>query len=215
MRILLAPALFLLLGACGPAPRPAPPSKPAELPKPADESRRFPHDNLLETKVVDSALLGKPFMPGGTLARYKKGNREFVMFAGKLPSPTGAALLLLDWKKSLVGAKLVPPSEATSAWMTSVRSSSSPKATGSRESPACPKKRLTSRPALSPPVSIDAPHKWWNDSGFSSSIRTVCFSSDRLTRSFDPSPTASASASTIPPNNIPNARSTIRPPIPK
>ncbi|MCC6343090.1 MAG: hypothetical protein IT166_12880 [Bryobacterales bacterium] len=108
MRILLAPALFLLLGACGPAPRPAPPSKPAEPPKPADESRRFPKDNLVETKVVGSALLGKPFMPGGTLARYRKGTREFVMFAGKLPSPTDAALLLLDWKKSLTGAKLVP-----------------------------------------------------------------------------------------------------------
>ncbi|MCC6390554.1 MAG: hypothetical protein IT167_08120 [Bryobacterales bacterium] len=109
MRILPVPALLLLLSSCAPEPKPTPPpAKQAEAPKPADESRRFPQDNLVETKLVAKELLGKPFMPGGTLARYRKGAREFDMFVGKLPSPTGAALLLLDWKKALTGAKLIP-----------------------------------------------------------------------------------------------------------
>src|SRR2546428_9219542 len=76
--VLLA-ALAALLASCGsePSPSPSVSVKKAEAPKPADESRRFPKANLVETKVVDKELLGKPFMPGGTLARYKKGNTEY------------------------------------------------------------------------------------------------------------------------------------------
>jgi hypothetical protein len=80
----------------------------APSPKPADESRRFPKTDLVESKVVQKQLLGKAFMPGGTLATYKKGNAEYEMFVAQMPSPTDAAILLLDWKKDLADAKLVP-----------------------------------------------------------------------------------------------------------
>lgn len=83
-------------------------SKKIENPKPADESQRFPKANLIRTEVVGEHLLGKSFMPGGTLAHYKKAGKEYEMFVTKLPSATGAAILLPDWRKALSGAKLVP-----------------------------------------------------------------------------------------------------------
>lgn len=76
--------------------------------KPADESRRFPKTNLVETKVVDSELLGKKFMPGGTMAHYKRGAVEFDMFLAKSPSPSGAVMMLPDWSGAMTDAKLVP-----------------------------------------------------------------------------------------------------------
>jgi len=71
--------------------RPSPPSnflQPKESlphqskhPKPLTTNSRlaFPSPNLVDTKVVDKQLLGKPFMPGGTLAHYKKGKTEYEM----------------------------------------------------------------------------------------------------------------------------------------
>jgi hypothetical protein len=59
----------------------------------------------VETKVVDSQLLGKKFMPGGTLAHYKRGSVEYDMFLARTPD---AALLLPDWSRALTGSKLVP-----------------------------------------------------------------------------------------------------------
>jgi len=75
---------------------------------PLDESRRFPQANQVDTKIVDQHLMGKPFMPGGVLANYKKGKIAYSMFLGKLPTPDAAAFLLLDWKKALTGAHLLP-----------------------------------------------------------------------------------------------------------
>ncbi len=97
----------LLLTSCGSQPKPEPVTK-AETPKPSDESARFATANLVETKVVDKELMGKPFMPGGTLARYKKGKKEYEMFVTKLPTATDAAILLPDWRKALSDSKLVP-----------------------------------------------------------------------------------------------------------
>ena len=104
----LLPAVAALLASCGSEPTPAPSVKKASAPKPSDESRRFPKANLVETKVVDRELLGKPFMPGGTLARYKKGKTEYEMFVARLPTALDAAILLPDWSKTLAGAKLNP-----------------------------------------------------------------------------------------------------------
>jgi len=103
-------AFAALLASCGSEPKPVPPesSKIVEAPKPADESRRFSKTNLVETKVVDKELMGKLFMPGGTLAHYKKGKVEYEMFVTRLPNATDAALLLPDWRKALTDAKLIP-----------------------------------------------------------------------------------------------------------
>ncbi|MGH7246706.1 MAG: hypothetical protein ACREH9_01245 [Pseudomonadota bacterium] len=109
-----APALFVaalaaLFASCGSEPKPSAPEpeKKAAAPKPSDESYRFPKANLISTEVVDSQLMGKSFMPGGTLARYKKGKTEYEMFAAKLPSAVDAAILLPDWNKALAGAKFL------------------------------------------------------------------------------------------------------------
>ena len=74
------------------------------MPPPPDESRLLPKEGLVSSRVVERELSGKAFMPGGTLGEYKKGE----MFVAKLPSATDAALLLLDWKKAMPDAKLVP-----------------------------------------------------------------------------------------------------------
>jgi hypothetical protein len=105
MRCLLLLTLSFLSTSCTPEPKPV---TPTETPKPNDESRRFPQSNLLDTKVVDKQLLSKPFMPGGTLARYKKGKTEYEMFVAKLATPTDAAVLLPDWRKTLTNSKLIP-----------------------------------------------------------------------------------------------------------
>ncbi len=64
--------------------------------------------NRTKAELIPRALLGKTFMPGGTLATYKKGAKEYRVFVTKLKDPTTAAILLLDWKKALQGAKLIP-----------------------------------------------------------------------------------------------------------
>jgi hypothetical protein len=102
-------ALSLWLVACAPEPKPAPDAaKQVAAPKPADESSRFPKTYLVSTRVVDKELMGKSFMPGGTLAHYKKGKAEYDMFITKLPSAMDAAILLPDWRKAMASAKLVP-----------------------------------------------------------------------------------------------------------
>jgi hypothetical protein len=103
-------AMAVLLTSCGSESKPPVTETPkkAAAPKIFDEYRRFPKTNLLDTKVVPAQLMGKPFMPGGTLARYKKGKTEYEMFLAELPTAEDAALLLLDWKKLLTDGELVP-----------------------------------------------------------------------------------------------------------
>ena len=113
MRVCVALVAVLTAGltACGSGSQQSPPAeapKQAETPKPPDESRRFPTGHLVSSNVVDQHLLDKPFMPGGTIAHYKKGKSEYQMFAAKLASPTDSAILLPDWRKALTGAKFEP-----------------------------------------------------------------------------------------------------------
>jgi len=112
MRILILPwvAAAAILISCGAEPKsPAPePAKQAAAPKPADESRRLPLLNRVDALVVDNHLLGKSFMPGGTLAHYRRGKIEYSMFIARLPDAQDAAFLLLDWNKALAGAKIIP-----------------------------------------------------------------------------------------------------------
>jgi hypothetical protein len=99
---------FALISCSDTKPAPAAPAKKAEAPKPMDESFRFPKANLVDTKVIDTQLMGKSFMPGGTLAHYKKGAREYQMFVAKLPTATDAAIMLPDWRTALTDPKLIP-----------------------------------------------------------------------------------------------------------
>jgi hypothetical protein len=101
----------VLSTSCGtdtpPAPAPTP-AKQVVVAKPSDESRRFPPTNLVASKVIDRELMGKPFMPGGTMAHYKKGRIEYDMFIARVADANAAALLLPDWRTSMTDAKLVP-----------------------------------------------------------------------------------------------------------
>jgi len=111
MRTLSVAAFAILLSSCeskpsAPAPTPVP--KLVTTPKPADESRRFPKTNLVDTIVVDKELLGKRFMPGGTLAQYRRGKTEYDMFVAKAATSTDAALVLPDWEHALTDTKFIP-----------------------------------------------------------------------------------------------------------
>lgn len=92
---------------CGPEQKPAAVA-PTTVPvvKPADESRRFPKAELTETRVVDNHAMGKNFLPGGTIGSYRKG--EYELFLVKMADAQSAAIALLDWKKELAEAKLIP-----------------------------------------------------------------------------------------------------------
>ena len=68
----------------------------------------FPVANLVKTQVFAGQLMGQAFMPGGRVATYSKGGKEYQMFATQVGSALDAAVLLPDWRKALTGAKLVP-----------------------------------------------------------------------------------------------------------
>jgi hypothetical protein len=108
MRPLPVLLLAALLAACDSKPQPEAPKPAPAVVKPPDETRRFPKEFQTGSIVVDQHLLGKAFMPGGTLVQYKKGQTEYQMFAAKTASATEAVLILPDWRKALLDAKLVP-----------------------------------------------------------------------------------------------------------
>lgn len=108
-RLLLLCAAAVLLVGCGSTPAPAPKQESAAEPaKPKDETRRFPVADQVSTEVVNNHIMSKAFMPGGTIAHYKKGNQEYEMFVAQFPSPTDAAIALANWDGALQGAKLIP-----------------------------------------------------------------------------------------------------------
>jgi hypothetical protein len=105
---LVAAVLAAVLLSCGSESKPPAVAEKAAAPKPADESRHLPKAGLVESHVVDRELLGKSFMPGGTLGHYKVGKSEFDMFVARMPSAQDAAFLMIDWSKALANSKLVP-----------------------------------------------------------------------------------------------------------
>jgi hypothetical protein len=80
----------------------------ADPPKPADETRKFPKAGFVKSEVVPKGIMGKAFLPGGTVAHYKSGKKEYDMFAAKAASPTAAAIGLADYRKALKDPKLIP-----------------------------------------------------------------------------------------------------------
>jgi len=100
---------LILLAACSAPPKPQEqPAAATQPPKATDESRRFPKPGLVAATVVDNHIWDQEFMPGGTVARYKRGKTEYGMMVSKLSTPTDAAILLLDWKKAMPDGVLVP-----------------------------------------------------------------------------------------------------------
>jgi hypothetical protein len=100
---------LLVLAACrGPAPEKkaaAPPAK--KKPAVADYTPRFPAADRIEVSVVENHLLGKDFLPGGNIARYRKGKQEYEMFLIRASVPEAAALMLIDYKKRLENPKII------------------------------------------------------------------------------------------------------------
>lgn len=98
----------LLLSSCASEPKPAPAPPPArKVVKPSDESRHFPAANLVQATIVDDHLLGHDFLPGGNIAHYKQGKREFDLILIRTKNPTDAAVVLLDFKNHLDHSKLI------------------------------------------------------------------------------------------------------------
>ena len=109
MRAFAVSLALAALAGCGGDPAKAPEVAPAVRPGvPNTPIVMFPPANLVMTQVVTGQLMGKAFMPGGRLATYRKGGKEYQMFATQVGSAMDAAGLLPDWRKALVGAKLVP-----------------------------------------------------------------------------------------------------------
>jgi len=102
--------LLAMLASCG-GPAGTPPAsetkKAAAVPKPPDESRRFPAEGRLKVGLVDNHLLGKHYLPGGNLAEYERNGKKFRMFLAVAESPDAAAFLMLDFKNDLADAKYV------------------------------------------------------------------------------------------------------------
>ncbi len=93
--------LLLALVSCGGGPPQSTTVETAEEKPPADESALFPLTGLAGSKVV-AHLLGKSFLPGGTIADYEKGYR---LFAIREASAQKASFTLLDFKKDLTTPK--------------------------------------------------------------------------------------------------------------
>ena len=98
--------LLVVLAGCSTAPPVAPVVR--KNAKPAEESRKMPLENRVSAAVVDDHMLDRACLPGGTLGHYKKGAKEWDLILVKADSPAAAAIWLLDYKRELDGAKLVP-----------------------------------------------------------------------------------------------------------
>jgi hypothetical protein len=95
------------LGGCAPKPRQASQNSSATGRTATDASALLPKDDVVAVKVVKKELLGKAFMPGGTLARYQRGKVAYEIFLSELPTPTDAAIVLAHWDEALSNPKLV------------------------------------------------------------------------------------------------------------
>ena len=99
--------LVLMAAGCGSAEAPRP-AAPLRHPVPMEESRKMPLENRVSADVVPDHILGREWLPGGTLGHYKKGAKEWDLILAKADSPAAAAGWLLDYKKELADSKVVP-----------------------------------------------------------------------------------------------------------
>lgn len=99
----------LLAAGCGGGAPQKKAAAPAVKKRPAvaDETHHFPAEGRIEARVVEDHLLGKDFLPGGNIARYRKGKQEYEMFLIRASVPEAAALMLIDYRKRLENPKLI------------------------------------------------------------------------------------------------------------
>ncbi|MDQ6704469.1 MAG: hypothetical protein M3Z85_00755 [Acidobacteriota bacterium] len=97
----LLPFMLCFEGCGGPTPKP-PATEKVEPKAPADETALFPFTDLIDSRVVPDRLLGKSFLPGGTIADYKAG---YQLFAIRMESAQKASFVLLDFRKDLANPK--------------------------------------------------------------------------------------------------------------
>jgi hypothetical protein len=83
-----------ILSGCAPKPWQESQNRSATGATATDPRALLPKEDLVAVKVVKKELLGKPFMPGGTLAQYQRGNVAYEIFLGEVPTPTDAAIVL-------------------------------------------------------------------------------------------------------------------------
>ena len=111
MKLWLTLGCVLLVAGCGSAPetkKEAEAQKPAPKPPlPFDETMKFPPKDRVEVKVFPAPLLGKTFLPGGNIAHYQHGKKEWDLFLVKSSGPDTAALLLLDYKNQMTDTHVV------------------------------------------------------------------------------------------------------------
>lgn len=89
-------ALALVLAACSSQPKPTP-----------NEFQQLPSADLVSKQEVAGHILGKPFLPGGTMAHYKTPTAQYDMFVAQFPSHTDASIALANLEGNIQGAKLV------------------------------------------------------------------------------------------------------------
>ena len=98
---------LLCLAACSiPNDQPARKKAPKRpVVKVADESRRFTLENRVKIDFVEDNLLGKDYLPGGNLAEYKQGEKNYQQFLTRVDTAEKAAFLLVDFRDDLTDAK--------------------------------------------------------------------------------------------------------------
>ena len=68
---------------------------------------RFPAEGRLEVTQTPDPLYGKPFLTGGNIAKYKRGDKQFELFLIKASNPSAPASMMFEYKSALPGAKFV------------------------------------------------------------------------------------------------------------
>jgi hypothetical protein len=107
MRLMLLAVLVVLCGCSENKPEAAAPPPKKQTPPPADQARWFPKKDQVAMELVPDHVLGKAFLPGGNVGKYKAGGKEYEMFLIKTGGNQDAALLVFDLKKELKDSKLI------------------------------------------------------------------------------------------------------------
>jgi hypothetical protein len=98
----------IFLAGCSSVP---PPQKQAEAPPPPppvkDDTGLLLAENRVSAAVVNDHLFGKQVLPGGTLGEYENHGKKYQIFIMETTSSQNAAILLLDFKTTLMDAAYI------------------------------------------------------------------------------------------------------------